>query len=118
MKTRAPKRFKRSVKVPIFDADVLLLVAEDPAKEWGAFAAGSGECPQECEGFCAANGCGSFILYVHPDHLRPSVICHEIHHLTRGILEWTCVVEKGHHETAAHLCGWLSEWVMGQLERL
>jgi hypothetical protein len=113
------KPIKRLLRVPIYNATVWLVIADDIIAERKKFDRefGAGE-DYHCRAMCCyspSNGC--FALMFDRNQLTAEVLAHEIFHLTHRILEWSdSHFDKDHHEQGCLLCGFLTEWVIKQIK--
>lgn len=106
------RRLKKKIVVPIYDADVWIVVDKDLKAARKKFEHLFGPTDGEVDGLCCRSGQGVFGLFFKPSTCTREVMSHEIFHLTHRILEWASIKWKpSHHETGALLCGYLTERV-------
>lgn len=96
--------------LPIYEARLQLIVAEDLLKERKRQEHLFGPAPKDFDALCSYSGGHNFALFFTPDALTHRVVGHEVWHLTKRICEWANVSFRD-NESAALLCGWLHWWV-------
>lgn len=107
--------------MPIYDAWVWLVVADDMASERKKMDHVFGGCPQVSQwmAVCTHNDRSTFgLFFSYPRALTLEVVSHEVFHLTHRILEWSSAnFDSQHHEQGALLCGWLTTLVHKEMKR-
>jgi hypothetical protein len=114
------KNIQRKLVVPIYEAAVHLVVADDIKAERAKFNEQFGEVDGcNWDGLCSWDENGTFGIFLPSTNAdNCSVIAHEVFHLTHRILEWTnSNFDAEHHEQGALLHGYLMEWVAKQLRK-
>lgn len=107
---------KRTIRVPIYDCTVFLVVARDSkgvVVERRRMGRVFGEDPDLGDSYCgltSRDGNGRYGLFLSRKHLSMELIGHEVWHLTHRILERCSIpVDPDHHEAGAYLHGWLMQ---------
>ena len=104
----------QSIRIPLYEALLYIVVSEDPLTIRKGMSDLFGEAPEcDFDALCSYDNKGTFALFFTPTTLTPSVIAHEIFHLTHRIGTWRYgkFVEE-YHEVFADLSGYLTEQVM------
>lgn len=110
---------KKKINLPIYDATIYLIVANDIHKERKKLKHIFGDPPPDYtySGLLSWDEAGTFGLFFETKHVDVKTISHEVFHLTHRILDWTASnFDKDHHEQGALLCGYLNEWVMREVK--
>lgn len=117
-----PFRFKKKFLIPIFDADVYLVVADNIAierAEMDQLFGSSKKFIHDYDALCAYSGRGHFGLFFTPKSFNRGVIAHELFHLTHRIMDWCgCNFDATHHEQGALLHQYLAELVANEFDRM
>ena len=102
-------RIKHKLIVPIYEAEVWVIVSDNIAKERENFNDLFGPFDGErFDAICTYSGGQTFALFFTPRALTYRVIAHEVFHLTHRILDWVGAnFDSKHHETAALLHDYL-----------
>lgn len=106
------KRFEEKFVVPIYDATVYVVVADDLAPErrrpeWKSIIG------PPLEGICIVGQVercnGNFVLFLKRTHAKNvEIVAHEVFHIAHRIGDWTNLgFDENHHEGVALLHGWL-----------
>lgn len=99
-------------EVPIYDAIVYVVIADDLNKEYTKLekVLGKNEYKDD-EGYdalCVQGPCKNFGLFFDPTCISLGLIAHEVFHLTHRIMEWVeCNFDPTHHEQGAYLNAFL-----------
>lgn len=115
MKRRAKLKrpAKRRLVVPIYDAEVWVVVADDIAAERRKWEPVFGPAPagHDYDALCSYDAGPTFALFFRRSVTLPTV-AHEVFHLTHRILEWVQAgFDPDHHEPGAYLHGFLMDEV-------
>ena len=95
-------KLKKRFTVEVFDADVVVVVADDIPKEYKKeFGIQIDDVRMAC---CGYNG-RKFGLFFEPKAVaRTEIVAHEVFHLTHRILDLCCMnFDSCHHEVGAYL---------------
>lgn len=114
------KTIRRIFIVPIYDAEVRLIVAEDIGKERKRLSKYFGDVldGSEYDAMCSWSGGHRFALFLSYRALTAKVISHEIFHLTHRMMDWVGAnFDRDHHEQGALLHGYLTEKVAKLLNK-
>lgn len=112
-------KIKAELSVPIFHVAVVLIACEDIHEERAKANKTYGQMKGDCSALCSRGDGGDFGLFFDARVVTHSIIAHEVLHLTLWILEYCQVkVTSKNDETAAYLCGYLTEWVYRHLGRI
>lgn len=106
-----------TITVPLYNADVLLVVADDvdaAYHEWHE---------HDHEQYLFPGGhtfydlnTGNFEVWLTTSYLDLNMIAHELFHLTHRISQWASLnFDDTHHEATAQLHGWLSSEIMAKI---
>lgn len=104
----------KTFKVPIFEATVMIVVADRHKQVKAAidrFVGGSYELEScdDCEAFLQHKASKFALFFESPVVKKKDVVAHEVFHLTHRILEYREMnFDPDHHEMAAMLNGWLT----------
>ena len=103
----------KKIRVPLYEALVYFVVADDIFTERKNMSDLFGGCPDNnFDACCSYNKNGIFALFFEPKALTHKTIAHEIFHLTHRIAEWRYgAFVESYHEIFADLCGYLTEFV-------
>lgn len=109
---------RKKIKVPIYDADVFIIVNSNIEKHRKNLSYLFGPAPSgNYNALCSSSGDGYFGLFFIPSAVNLQVISHEVFHLTHRILDWAgCNFDSTHHEQAALLHGYLMVEVCKKLK--
>jgi hypothetical protein len=105
---------KKTFKVPIFEATVMVVVAETHKQAKDAIDKFVGghyelEASEDCEAFLQHKNSRFALFFERPTVKKKDVVAHEVFHLTHRILEYREMnFDSNHHEMAAMLNGWLT----------
>jgi hypothetical protein len=113
VKSIAVRKLRRKFTVPIYDAEVWLVVDPDIEAARAKFNHLFGVCEYSgYNGLCSyGNGC-HFGIFFESHSLTAKIIAHEIFHLTHRISEWAELnFDEKHHEATAQINGYLTERV-------
>lgn len=114
-------RIKKRRIVPIYDAVVWLVVADDLHRERVKMNHIFGEFDYAEFSYSALmsyDEAGTFGLFFETKSLDHNRIGHEVFHLTHRILDWVGTnFDSKHHEHAAVLHGFLLSWVMNETKK-
>ena len=101
------KAYVRKVDVPIYNANVFVIVADDITVErlrprWVRL---FGDAPTgDCNALCSRGGSYNFGLFFNSDATALRVVAHEVFHLTHRIMEWKGEpFDESKHEQGASL---------------
>lgn len=111
------RTIKRWITVPIYDAEVVLVVSDDIPAERTKMDALFGPSPdaETYEALTCHSGGNTFGLFFDRLTLTLATTAHEVFHLTHRILEWTASnFDAEHHEQGAMLYGYLLAQVCSQ----
>lgn len=105
--------FKKRYTVPIFDADLWLIVADDIYAEREKMCHLFGKSPTPTYwGLCSSNGRGDVAVFLKRAESTDKIVAHEVFHATHRILQWAGYkFSPNNHEPAALLNGYLSDLV-------
>lgn len=107
--------------IPIYDARVLLVVADEPLAVRKKHDDLWGPAPDSnFNGLVAYGpGCAFGIFFSTGAHTCDQVVGHEVFHLTHRILDWAGVkFDKSNHEAGALLHGYLLKLIMKKLSKV
>jgi hypothetical protein len=106
---------ERKFIIPIYDANLVIVVARDIYSERQKFDEIFGPIGgDDFSALCSYTATGEFGLFFTPKYFDHNRIAHEVFHLTHRILDWANVnFDRNNHEAAALLCGYLTELVYG-----
>jgi hypothetical protein len=105
---------KRKIIVPIFDAEVMLVLTNDITGERRKMEHIFGPAPDDhdYDALTSYSGGHRFGLFINRKTISTKIIAHEVFHLTHRILDWVGAnFDDKHHEQGALLCGYLMDWV-------
>lgn len=109
-----PRRMKKKLSVPIYDAVLWLVVADNIAKERKKLEHLFGPAPDahDYDAMCSYSGGHTFALFFAREPLTLKILSHEVFHLTHRIMDWVSAnFDAGHHEQGALLHGYLMDAV-------
>ena len=110
---------KKRFTIPIFKADLWLVVADDMPTARRKMSKEFGDMPADMDDGAALSsydGAGRFGLFFDVKYITPEVVAHECFHTTHRILDYVNAnFDKEHHETAALLHGYIMGLVMNEL---
>lgn len=105
---------KRKITVPIYDAELVLVVTDNIGKERRKMEYIFGPAPTDLnyDALTSYSGGRRFGLFFDRKAMTTKIIAHEVFHLTHRILDWVGAnFDDKHHEQGALLCGYLMDWV-------
>jgi hypothetical protein len=107
------KPLRVKLNIPIYDADVWVLVDPDihEARKTLNRDLGTSEAPEICTAWCDYQP-GLFAICFSTDNIGLGTLSHELYHLTRRILKWTSVKDE---EAGALLYEYLAKLVFKKL---
>lgn len=109
-----PRRMKKKLSVPIYDAVLWLVVTDNIAKERKKWEHMFGPAPDahDYDALCSCSGGHNFALFFAREPLTLKILSHEVFHLTHRIMDWVSAnFDAGHHEQGALLHGYLMDTV-------
>ena len=110
---------KKRFAIPIYKAEVWLVVAEDMVAARKKMVDLFGDLPTDMEdaaAICSYDGSGRVGLFFAQEELCVEVIAHEVFHATHRLLDWAATnFDKDHHEHAALLHGYIMDLVMKEI---
>jgi hypothetical protein len=109
------------LSIPIYDADVWIVVAQDIGKERKEWEDLMGPAPpdEDYDALCSHNGGATFALFFAKKRLCRKTVEHEIFHLTHRIFAWVgAPFVEANHEPAALLHAYLTETIFSELRKM
>lgn len=106
--------------MPLYEADIWLIVADDMHAERVKMKDLFGEPPgKDSYGALSSyDGIGNFSMFFQAHRVGIKEIAHEVFHVTHRILDWTASnFDPEHHEAGALLHAYLMEWALKETER-
>lgn len=109
------KPSRKKLTIPLYDAVVWVVVADDLGKERERWELLFGPAP-DCDNYQALCSYGpghTFALFFERKSVSLKIIAHEVFHLTHRIMDWAGAnFDARHHEQGALLHGYLMSTVL------
>ena len=119
MDIKVLRPFKKKIIVPIYDADLWLIVTDDIVKDRNKMdhLFGKGLIADDYDALCSFSGQNHFALFLKRAPLTLKILSHEVFHLTHRIMDWVSAnFDAGHHEQGALLHGYLMDTIYRELQ--
>jgi hypothetical protein len=110
---------KKELHIPIYDAVLWLIVADDIAAERKLMSHWFGPVPDgnQYDAICSYGDGHNFALFFEPQACTIKTVSHEVFHLTHRILDWSGAhFDSSHHEQGSLLHGYLMDMVIRELK--
>jgi len=113
------KRLAKKITVPIYDAELWLVVSDRIDLERKRMEPVFGPAPEGgYSALCSYNGTGRFALFFKKSDVTLKTVSHEVFHLTHRILDWVgSNFDSDHHEQGALLNSYLMDQVFHSISR-